>query len=84
MIWTILILGCFGAAGYAYTKGQNPVAWGLSSLPGVAILSMMKGTKGQRLGESRRANKEVGTKVGLMTSAATTGGVIALSLLNVI
>ncbi|MCA9519312.1 MAG: hypothetical protein KC635_30460 [Myxococcales bacterium] len=68
MFWGIVLGGCAVAAIIAFLKGQNPLFWGLSSVPGALLLGVIPPAKGGALGEQKRARREVGDKLGLMTS----------------
>lgn len=68
MFWAIVFGGCAVAAIIAFLRGQNPLFWGLSSVPGALLLGLIPPAKGTALGETKRARREVGDKIGLMTS----------------
>lgn len=76
MFWYILFGGALVAAIFAYTRGQNPLIWFFTSVPGVPLLALMPSADGKRaLGEQKRARREVGNKVGMVVG----GGMLALS-----
>lgn len=76
MFWYFLFGGAAVAAVYAFFRGQNPLIWFFTSVPGVPLLALMPPAKGKGLGEQHRARREVGNKVGLVVG----GGVLALAL----
>ncbi len=84
MLMAIILGGCVASAVFAIVKGQNPLLWALSSIPGVALLTLLPGAKGRGLAERRRARREVGDKLGLMTSGAMVIVVIVLSIVGVL
>ena len=77
MFWYILFGGAAISAIYAMTRGQNPLIWFFTSVPGVPLLAIMPPANGKALGEQKRARRKVGDKVGMVVG----GGVLALVLL---
>jgi len=76
MFWYILLGGAAASAILAFTRGQNPLIWFFTSVPGVPLLALMPPAKGSALGEQKRARRAVGDKVGMVVG----GGVLALAL----
>ena len=76
MFWYILFGGAAASAIYAFTRGQNPLIWFFTSVPGVPLLALMPPANAKALGEQRRARRAVGDKVGMVVG----GGVLALTL----
>ena len=65
MFWYIVLGGAAVSAVLAVMKGQNPLIWFFTSVPGVPLLGLMPdASKG--LGEQKRARREIGTKVGMV------------------
>jgi len=83
MFWAIVLGGCVAAAIVALMRGQNPLAWGLSSIPGAFLLGLIPPAKG-RLGEQNRARREVGDKLGYATSGAMVILIVILAIVGVI
>lgn len=75
MFWYIILGGSILSAIFAFTKGQNPFIWALTSVPGLPLLAIMPTANKKALPERRRARRAVGDKIGLMTG----GGVIVLA-----
>lgn len=75
MIWTVLLIGAALSAVLAFTRGQNPLIWFFTSVPGVPLLALMP-PAGRGLGGQKRARREVGNKVGMVVG----GGMLALAL----
>ena len=84
MLWGIILGGCAAAAIFALFKGQNPLFWALTSIPGAALLTFVPSAKGRSLGERNRARREVGDKLGMMTSGVVVALVIILSIVGVL
>ena len=84
MFWYLVLGGGVAAAIFAFMRGQNPLYWALSSLPGVALLSILPPANGKGLGEQKRARQEVGNKLGGVTSGAVVILLIILSIVGVI
>jgi len=76
MFWYLLFGGAAASAIFAFTRGQNPLIWLFTSLPGLPLLALMPPANGKALGEQRRARRAVGDKVGI----AVGGGMLALAI----
>jgi hypothetical protein len=76
MFWYILFGGAAASAIYAFTRGQNPLIWFFTSVPGLPLLALMPPANAKALGEQKRARRAVGDKVGMVVG----GGVLALAL----
>lgn len=76
MFWYIVLGGAVVSAVLAATKGQNPLIWFFTSVPGVPLLGLMPSAE-KGYGEQKRARREVGSRVGI----ALGGAVVALTVL---
>ena len=47
MIWTVLLIGAALSAVLAFTRGQNPLIWFFTSVPGVPLLGVVGLVPGQ-------------------------------------
>jgi len=83
MFWALVLGGAAVAAIFAMLRGQNPLFWALSSLPGVALLTVIPPAKG-KLGERNRARREVGNKLGIFTSSVVVLVMIILAIVGVV
>jgi len=83
MFWYIVLGGSAVAAIIAYTRGQNPFIWALTSVAGVPLLPLVPAAKGRTVAERNRARRSVGDKVGLMTGGIVVAIVILLMILGV-
>lgn len=84
MFWALVLGGAAVAAIFAMMRGQNPLFWALTSLPGVALLTVLPPANGKALGERKRARREVGDKIGMLTSGVVVLLVIILSIVGVV
>lgn len=83
MFWYILFGGAAASAILALTRGQNPLIWFFTSVPGVPLLTLMPPANGKALGEQRRARRKVGDKVGMVTGAGVLGLALVLKIIGV-
>jgi len=83
MFWTIILIGAAISAVYAFTRGQNPLIWFFTSVPGVALLALMPPASGSALGEQKRARRKVGDKVGMVVGAGMLGLALVLKVVGV-
>jgi len=83
MFWTIILIGAVVSAVFAFTRGQNPLIWFFTSVPGVAVLTLMPPASGKALGEQKRARRRVGDKVGMVVGAGMLGLALVLQIIGV-
>lgn len=83
MVWEIIIGGGLVASAIAFYKGQNPLIWFFTSVPGVPLLGMMPDAK-KGLGEQKRARRDVGDKLGIGTGASIVVLLVILSMVGVL
>lgn len=83
MFWYIIIGGSILSAIFAFTKGQNPLIWALTSVPGVPLLALFPDKK-KLLPEQRRARRSVGDKLGLVTGGAVIAIAVVLKIVGVV
>jgi len=84
MFWYLLFAGSAVAAILAFTRGQNPFIWALTSVPGLPLLAVMPTASKKALPEQRRARRSVGDKLGLMTGGAVIAVVVVLNIIGVV
>jgi len=82
MFWALVLGGAVVAAIVAIVRGHNPLFWALSSLPGAALLTVLPPANAKVLGERRRARREVGDKLGMLTSGVVVLMIIILSIVG--
>jgi len=84
MFWYFLFAGAALSAILAITRGQNPLIWALTSVPGVPLLALMPPANKKALPEQRRARRSVGDKLGLMTGGAVIAVAVVLKIVGVV
>ena len=84
MFWYLFFAGSAVSAIFAFTKGQNPFIWALSSVPGTALLAIMPPANKKALPEQRRARRAVGDKLGLVTGGAIVAVALVLQIIGVV
>lgn len=84
MFWYFLFAGSAVAAIFALSRGQNPLIWALTSVPGVPLLALMPPANKKALPEQRRARRSVGDKIGLLTGGAVIAVAVALAIIGVV
>ncbi|MFO0744560.1 MAG: hypothetical protein U1F43_02665 [Myxococcota bacterium] len=84
MFWYVVLGGSIISAIFAFTKGQNPFIWALTSVPGVPLLAIMPQANKKALPEQRRARRSVGDKLGLMTGGAVIAVALVLKIIGVV
>ena len=83
MFWYLLFGGAAASAIFAATRGQNPLIWFFTSVPGLPLLALMPPAGGKALGEQKRARRAVGDKVGMITGAGVLGLALVLKIIGV-
>ncbi|MCC6624243.1 MAG: hypothetical protein IT385_23530 [Deltaproteobacteria bacterium] len=84
MFWYFLFAGAAVSAILAITRGQNPLIWALTSVPGVPLLAIMPPANKKALPEQRRARRSVGDKLGLVTGGVVVGVALVLALIGIV
>lgn len=84
MFWYFVLGGSAASFIIALTRGQNPLIWALTSLPGVPLLALMPPANGKALPEQRRARRSVGDKLGLVTGGMVIAVAVVLLILGIV